>query len=156
MVEAGHHGRYASVDADGRHAAGTPSQGAVISPLLANLYLHPLDKLMQDTGVEMVRYADDFVILCEEETQAQKVLEQVRTWVKDNGLTLHPDKTHLGNCLEAGQGFEFLGYRFEGGKRFVRKRSLKALKDKIRRKTRRNRGDSMKTIVADLNPMLRG
>ena len=78
------------------------------------------------------------------------------TPVDDKGLILHPDKTHVGNCLVAGQGFEFLGYRFEAGKRWVRKKSLKALKDKIRNKTRRSRGDSMKTIIKDLNPMLKG
>lgn len=134
---------------------GTP-QGAVISPLLANLYLHPLDKLMKEGGFSMVRYADDFVILCRSKTQAEDALKRVREWVEANGLTLHPDKTHVGNCLETGQGFEFLGYRFEGGKRFVRKKSLKALKDKIRSKTKRNRGDSITRTIQDLNPMLRG
>lgn len=134
---------------------GTP-QGAVMSPLLANLYLHPLDQLMQDAEVHMVRYADDFVILCHNQAQAQTALQQVQNWVNANGLTLHPDKTHLGNCMEKGQGFEFLGYRFENGKRLVRQKSLKALKDKIRSKTKRNRGDSLKRIIQDLNPMLKG
>jgi RNA-directed DNA polymerase len=60
-----------------------------------------------------------------------------------NGLTLHPDKTHLGDCREDGQGFEFLGYRFEAGKRWVRKKSLMSLKDKVRAKTRRNEGNSI-------------
>ena len=134
---------------------GTP-QGAVISPLLADIYLHPLDKLMLEAGLRMVRYADDFVILCRSKAEALQALNLVREWVTTNGLTLHPDKTHVGNCMESGQGFEFLGYRFENGKRWVRKKSLKALKDKIRSKTKRSRGDSMKRIVADLNPMLRG
>lgn len=135
--------------------AGTP-QGAVISPLLANLYLHPLDKRMEQAGYTMVRYADDFVILCATQADAQKALILVRQWVQEHGLALHPDKTHLGNSREEGQGFEFLGYRFEAGKRWVRKKSLKAFKDKVRQKTKRSRGDSMKTIVADLNPMIRG
>jgi RNA-directed DNA polymerase len=135
--------------------AGTP-QGAVISPLLANLYLHSLDKQMMQAGYTMVRYADDFVILCHNPADAQNALVLAQQWVDDNGLTLHPDKTHVGNCLEAGQGFEFLGYRFEMGKRWVRKKSLKALKDKIRKKTKRSRGDSMETIIKDLNPMLKG
>ena len=135
--------------------AGTP-QGAVISPLLANLYLHSLDKLMMQAGYMMVRYADDFVILCQSREDAQNALVLAQQWVDDKGLILHPDKTHVGNCLVAGQGFEFLGYRFEAGKRWVRKKSLKALKDKIRNKTRRSRGDSMKTIIKDLNPMLKG
>lgn len=135
--------------------AGTP-QGAVISPLLANLYLHSLDKLMMQEGYTMVRYADDFVILCPTQEQAQNALELAREWVNEKGLTLHPDKTHVGNCMIEGQGFEFLGYSFEAGKRWVRKKSLKALKDKIRSKTRRSRGDSMETIIKDLNPMLKG
>jgi RNA-directed DNA polymerase len=136
-------------------SAGTP-QGAVISPLLANLYLHSLDKLMMQAGYTMVRYADDFVILCQSQEDAQNALALAQQWVDDKGLTLHPDKTHVGNCLIKGQGFEFLGYRFEAGKRWVRKKSLKALKDKIRNKTRRSRGDSMETIIKDLNPMLKG
>lgn len=135
--------------------AGTP-QGAVISPLLANLYLHPLDMKMSTLGYRMVRYADDFVILCKTASQAQEALEQVKAWVQENGLTLHPDKTHVGDCLVSGQGFEFLGYRFEAGRRWVRDKSLQAFKDKVRQKTRRTRGDSMRTIIEDLTPMLRG
>jgi len=133
--------------------AGTP-QGAVISPLLANLYLHSLDKLMMQAGYTMVRYADDFVILCQTQEEAENALELAREWVKEKGLTLHPDKTHVGNCMVEGQGFDFLGYRFEAGKRWVRKKSLKALKDKIRSKTRSNTQVSMATKSKDLNPML--
>jgi RNA-directed DNA polymerase len=136
-------------------AGGTP-QGAVISPLLANLYLHPLDERMTKLGYRMVRYADDFVILCESAEQAQKALEEVRAWVEANGLTLHPDKTHIGDCRIEGQGFEFLGYRFEAGKRWVRKKILQGFKDKIREKTQRTRGDSLTCIIADLTPMIRG
>lgn len=135
--------------------AGTP-QGAVISPLLANLYVHSLDKRMAQAGYKMVRYADDFVILCPSQEEAQNALTLVQHWVDDKGLTLHPDKTQVGNCVVEGQGFEFLGYRFEAGKRWVRKKSLQALKDKIRSKTKRTRGDSMETIIKDLNPMLKG
>ena len=134
---------------------GTP-QGAVISPLLANIYLHPLDARMASQGFAMVRYADDFVILCPNAEAAGKALEEVRAWVEANGLTLHPDKTHVGDCRMEGQGFDFLGYRFEAGRRGVRTRSMKALKDRIRQKTRRTRGDSLTHIIADLNPMLKG
>lgn len=134
---------------------GTP-QGAVISPLLANLYLHPLDERMTKLGYRMVRYADDFVILCQSAEQAHAALEEVKAWVEANGLTLHPDKTHVGDCRIEGQGFEFLGYRFEAGKRRVRKKSLQGFKDKIREKTRRTRGDSMARIIADLTPTIRG
>jgi RNA-directed DNA polymerase len=134
---------------------GTP-QGAVISPLLANIYLHPLDVWMTQRGYRMVRYADDFVILTGNAEQAQHALAEVKTWVEANGLTLHPDKTCVGECTQRGQGFDFLGYHFEAGRRWVRKKSLKAFRSKVRCKTPRNRGDSMATIVADLNPMLRG
>jgi len=135
--------------------AGTP-QGAVISPLLANIYLHPLDKLITSLGFHMVRYADDFVILCRNGEDAQAALRHVQSWVEANGLTLHPDKTHLGNCRNKGEGFEFLGYRFECSKRTVRKKSLQALRDKVRSKTKRSCGKSMAMVIADLNPMLRG
>jgi len=108
--------------------AGSP-QGAVISPLLSNLYLHPLDEAMEAAGHRMIRYADDFVILCRDEAEARAALDRVRTWVAENGLTLHPGKTHVADCRHAGQGFDFLGYRFENGRRFVRRRSLKAFKD---------------------------
>ena len=134
---------------------GTP-QGAVLSPLLANLYLHPLDLLMEQSGYRMVRYADDFVILCATADEAQAALREVSAWVTANGLTLHPDKTKLGDCLQPGQGFDFLGYRFEAGMRFVRAKSLTAFKDKLRARTIRSRGDSLERIVADINPMLRG
>lgn len=138
-----------------RPTTGTP-QGAVISPLLANLYLHPLDLLMEESGWRMVRYADDFVILCRTADEAAAALRQVAAWVTANGLTLHPDKTRIGDSREPGQGFDFLGYRFEAGHRFVRKKSLKAFKDKVRAKTGRSRGVSLGRIIADLNPMLRG
>jgi RNA-directed DNA polymerase len=134
---------------------GTP-QGAVISPLLANVYLHPLDVLMEAAGYRMVRYADDFVILCSSREEATMALEKVRRWVEENGLTLHPDKTHVGDCRQVGEGFDFLGYRFEAGQRKVRKKSLQRLKEKIKEKTSRSRGDSLATVVRDLNPMLRG
>lgn len=134
---------------------GTP-QGAVISPLLANIYLHPLDELMAARGYRMVRYADDFVVLCPSREAAEAALAEIRQWVAENGLRLHPDKTHVGDCRQPGQGFDFLGYRFEAGRRQVRKKSLTRFKDSIRAKTRRTRGDSLTRIIADLNPVLRG
>jgi RNA-directed DNA polymerase len=134
---------------------GTP-QGAVLSPLLANIYLHPLDLLMEQNGRRMVRYADDFVILCRTKDEAEAALREIGAWTAANGLTLHPDKTRVADSRQPGQGFEFLGYRFEAGHRFVRKKSLKAFKDKVRAKTKRSRGDSLARIIADLNPALRG
>ena len=135
--------------------AGTP-QGAVISPLLANIYLHPLDELMAARGYRMVRYADDFVVLCKSREEAAAALADITAWVAENGLRLHPDKTHVGDCRLPGQGFEFLGYRFEAGRRWVRKKSLTRLKDRIRERTRRTRGESLERIIASLNPVLRG
>ena len=136
-------------------AQGTP-QGAVISPLLANIYLHPLDEHMANHGYRMVRYADDFVVLCQSAEAAARALETIQAWVDDNGLVLHPDKTRVGDCRQPGEGFDFLGYRFEAGQRRVRKKSLTRFKDSIREKTRRTRGDSLARIAEDLNPMLRG
>ncbi|HEV3184886.1 MAG TPA: group II intron reverse transcriptase/maturase [Xanthobacteraceae bacterium] len=135
--------------------AGTP-QGAVISPLLANIYLHPLDQLMAARGYRMVRYADDFVVLCKSREEAAAALADIAAWVTENGLCLHPDKTHVGDCRLPGQGFEFLGYRFGAGRRWVRKKSLTRLKDRIRERTRRTRGESLERIIASLNAVLRG
>src|SRR4029077_10665371 len=134
---------------------GTPP-GAVIRPFFANIYLHPLDELMTARGYRMVRYADDFVVLCQSREEATAALTEITAWVTANGLRLHPDKTHVGDCRQPGQGFEFLGYRFEAGRRFVRKKSLTRFKDKIREKTRRTRGDSLARVIDDLNPMLGG
>jgi RNA-directed DNA polymerase len=134
---------------------GTP-QGAVISPLLGNLYLHALDVHLEEKGHRLVRYADDFVVLCRSREEAEAALAEVRDWVEANGLTLHPDKTHVGDCRVPGQGFEFLGYRFEAGRRWVRKKSLDRLKDKVRDNTRRTRGDSLARVIGDLNPILKG
>jgi RNA-directed DNA polymerase len=134
---------------------GTP-QGAVISPLLANIYLHALDCQMKQKGYRMVRYADDFVVLCRSAEQAQAALVEVKAWVEANGLSLNAEKTHVGDCRQEGQGFEFLGYRFEAGRHWVRPKSLKALRERIRVKTKRTRGDSLAKIIEDLNPMVRG
>ena len=134
---------------------GTP-QGAVISPLLANIYLHPLDCHIKQKGYRMVRYADDFVVLCRSREEAEAALAEVKAWVEANGLSLSPDKTHVGDCRQAGQGFDFLGYHFELGRRWVRKKSYKAVQDRIRMRTKRTRGDSLAKIIVELNPTLRG
>jgi len=134
---------------------GSP-QGAVISPLLANIYLDPLDRLLAEHGYPMVRYADDFVVLTRSAAEAETALAMIQGWVATNGLTLHPDKTRIANCRKKGNGFEFLGYRFERGRRHVRKKSLDKLKETIRAKTRRTRGQSLTVVVADLNRTLRG
>jgi RNA-directed DNA polymerase len=132
---------------------GSP-QGAVISPLLSNIYLNPLDQEMARVGFEMVRYADDFVILCRSSEEADRALALVRDWTAAAGLTLHPTKTRIVNATEA--AFEFLGYRFEQGRRYPRAKSLKKFKDTIRAETKRTSGKSLRAIIASLNPTLRG
>ena len=134
---------------------GTP-QGAVLSPLLANVYLHQLDLTLHRYGRRVTRYADDFVVMCKSKEEAEETLAEIQKWMDHNGLQLSQEKTHIGNCCEVGQGFEFLGYRFEAGCRYVRKKSLKKFKDTIRSKTRRTRGDSIENIISDLNPSIRG
>jgi RNA-directed DNA polymerase len=134
---------------------GSP-QGAVISPLLANIYLDPLDRLVASHGYSMVRYADDFVILTRSQGEATAALALVKAWVAANSLTLHPAKTQIANCRKKRNGFEFLGYRFERGRRHVRKKSLGKLKETLREKTRRTRGQSLAVVVADLNRTLKG
>jgi len=132
---------------------GTP-QGAVISPLLANVYLNPLDHLMAERGYQMVRYADDFVILCRSQAEAQEALALVAVWVAEAGLTLHPEKTRI--VSEAEEGFDFLGYRFHRGKRWPRQKSKAKIKTAIREVTKRNNGHSLDAIIAKLNAKLRG
>jgi RNA-directed DNA polymerase len=134
---------------------GSP-QGAVISPLLANLYLHPVDTAMAGAGYEMIRYADDFVILCSRQEEAEKALAMVHRLTLERGLTLHPDKTRVVDIASPGEGFDFLGYHFEGGTRRPRKKSLKKLKDTIRSKTGRSNGHSLAAIIEDANRTLRG
>ncbi len=135
--------------------SGTP-QGAVLSPLLANVYLHQLDLALHQSGFKMARYADDWVVLCRSKDEAKTALSLIQSWIADNGLELSPEKTHIGSSLQPGHGFEFLGYRFEEGRRYVRAKSLKRFKDKIRLKTRRTRGDSIEHIISDLNPTIIG
>jgi RNA-directed DNA polymerase len=134
---------------------GTP-QGGVISPLLANIYLHDLDVEMTKAGYNMIRYADDFVVLGKSKEDAEKALETIRAWVKANGLTLHPEKTHIGNCMVIDEGFEFLGYKFEGGTTWIRNKSIQKLRDRIRIETRRTVSGSMEEVIKRLNPVLKG
>lgn len=132
---------------------GTP-QGAVISPLLANLYLNPLDHAVARQGWEMVRYADDFVVLCRSEVEAQTVLAYLRQWTAEAGLTLHPAKTRIVNAQQ--EGFDFLGWTFRKGQKWPRKKSLQKLQAKLRPLTQRKQGSSLPAIIAKLNPTLRG
>lgn len=133
--------------------SGAP-QGAVLSPLLSNLYLNGLDHHMADQGYEMTRYADDLVIQCRTREEAERALELVRAWTTQRGLTLHPTKTKVVDAEI--DGFDFLGYRFVKHRRFPRPKSLAKFKDAIRAKTRRANGRSLSMIVADVNRTLRG
>lgn len=132
---------------------GTP-QGAVISPLLSNIYLDPLDHVMAERGYEMVRYADDLVILCQSETEANRALEEVRAWAAEAKLTLHPTKTRIVNQRK--DSFTFLGYEFWPKHRHPRKKSLQKLRDTVRQQTPRTNGHSLTAIIQSVNPVLRG
>jgi RNA-directed DNA polymerase len=133
---------------------GSP-QGAVLSPLLANIYLTGLDHTINKSH-KIVRYADDFVILCCSQTEAEHALKTVKEWTKRHHLTLHPDKTKICHEPSEENGFDFLGYTFNQGSRFARKKAIQGLRDKIRLRTRRQPGKSLKEIIAELNPVLRG
>ena len=133
---------------------GTP-QGGVISPLLANIYLNDLDWELAHAGLQMVRYADDFVVLCRTETEAHGALELIKRWMDQAQLRLHPEKTKIVDAAQKG-GFDFLGYHFERGQKWPRKKSQQRLKEKLRGYTRRNNGQSLDCIISQINPILRG
>jgi len=133
---------------------GTP-QGAVLSPLLANIYLNELDYLIGEK-YRMVRYADDFVILTTSEAEAEKALAEVRQWMENHHLELPPDKTRIVDETDDPNGFDFLGYTFKKGMRLLRKKSRVAMRDKIRLHTRRSQGVGITTVIENLNPVLRG
>jgi RNA-directed DNA polymerase len=133
---------------------GTP-QGGVISPLLSNIYLDPLDHHMAARGMEMVRYADDFVLLCRTESQAQTALAEVQRWTAQAELALHPEKTRIVDATQRG-GFEFLGYHFERGMKWPRAKSLAKFKTTVRNHTRRCNRNSLPTILSQLNRSLTG
>lgn len=144
--------------------AGTP-QGGVISPLLANIYLNDLDQHMAEAGERMERYADDFVILCRTQAEAEGVLERVKRWTAHAGLTLHPTKTRIVDLGQPGHHIDFLGYRLQrytdrnGSdriRRLVRPKSLDRITDALRSRTPRNSGESLEVQISRLNQTLRG
>jgi RNA-directed DNA polymerase len=148
--------------------------GGVISPLLANIYLHVLDTKLAERGVgELVRYADDGVVLCRSAAQARAALEAVGQILASLGLQLHPDKTKVVDLTEGRQGLDFLGCHFHAPmsgrlwehKRVIRyylhrwpsQQAMKRLRAKIRDRTGRNRaGADIRDVIVDLNPLLRG
>lgn len=133
--------------------AGVP-QGAVLSPVLANAYLNPLDHRMAGLGYPMARYADDFVILCRTQAEAEAALAEVRQWVESSGLTLHPEKTHIVDSRE--KSFSFLGYSFRGKLRFPREKSHRKFADRIRELTPRKAGDSLESMIHAINRSSQG
>ncbi len=153
--------------AEGGRQQGTP-QGGVISPLLANLYLDDLDHEMTARNGHMVRYADDIVVLCTNETEARQALAAIQEWTQRRGLTLHPEKTKIVNMDEPRATFDFLGFRFMQKRdkeddrptrafyRFVRPKSEQKLKDAIRGITRRTNAHSLDVIIVRVNQRLRG
>jgi RNA-directed DNA polymerase len=156
-----------------RTVAGTP-QGGVISPLLANIYLHVLDTGLTARGVgELVRYADDGVVLCRSAAQAGAALDAVEEILASLGLRLHPDKTKVVDLRQGREGLDFLGCHLHArmsGRlheqygivryylhRWPSQRAMKRLRDKVRDRTGRNRaGADIRDVIADLNPVLRG
>ena len=133
---------------------GTP-QGSVISPLLANIALHGLDMLAREKGYELVRYADDFVVLCATSEEAESGLKEVKVWLESQGLSLNQEKTRIVDHA-SGESFDFLGFTFRNGKFFPRRKSVQNLRDKVRDKTGRSSGKSLSAIIQTLNPILRG
>ena len=108
----------------------------------------------------MTRYADDFVIQCESEEEANKVLEHIKEWTAKRGLELHPEKTRITDASKAGGGFDFLGYHFSKHKgkwkKWPRKKSEQKMKTAIREATPRTAGESLEAIIQKINPKLRG
>ncbi|MCP4458298.1 MAG: group II intron reverse transcriptase/maturase [Cytophagales bacterium] len=140
--------------------SGSP-QGGVISPLLANIYLNPLDKLLEQHNYHMIRYADDFLIMCESQNEAEEALNLVRDWMAKMKLRLHPQKTRIVDMTLAGNYFEFLGYHFEHTRRgrirrWPRSKSITKLKDTVRYITRRNNPHSLGVICSLLIPHMKG
>jgi RNA-directed DNA polymerase len=129
-------------------------QGAVLSPLLSNIYLDPLDRLAAERGLEMTRYADDLVVLCRTAEEAERALATVKDWAEENRLTLHPVKTRIIDV--ATEAFDFLGYTFFQGVRTPRKASLAKFKDSVRALTPRKSGRSLRDTIVALNRRLSG
>lgn len=130
---------------------GTP-QGGVISPLLANIVLNHLDECLQIAGYRFVRYADDFVVLCQTHAQAEEALTLVTQTLTELGLSLSPDKTRI---TTYGKGYSFLGFELSSGSRRMRDKSERKFRDKIRDLTCRSRNLDAQVIVK-LNQVIRG
>jgi RNA-directed DNA polymerase len=152
--------------------AGTP-QGGVISPLLANIVLHELDRRWDEhTDGILVRYADDGVVMCRTRAQAERALAKVGAILAELGLALHPEKSGIADLAEGREGFDFLGCHFharasgrllERGirryylQRWPSQRSMARVREKVRALTGRGRaGTDIRATIARINPILRG
>lgn len=131
-------------------------QGGVISPLLANIYLHPLDKLMTQRGQRITRYADDFVICCKSQKGAERVLKSVVRFLEQElGLKVHPEKTKIVNNRET--PLVFLGYEFRQGRMMPSEKAKQKFKERTKEITRRNQTVNVETLIKKkLNSYLRG
>jgi group II intron reverse transcriptase/maturase len=158
-----------------RSIAGTP-QGGVISPLLSNIYLHVLDVLWTRHSARLgtlVRYADDFVVMCRTKRECEEAEKRIRVILARLGLELHPEKTRRVELYDGKEGFDFLGHhlhkRMSGvllerkGKRlyFLHRwpstRAMKRVKQRVKELTPRWRCHAdIREVIADLNPVLRG
>jgi RNA-directed DNA polymerase len=151
-------------EADGRRwtpDAGVP-QGAVVSPVLANLYLHPLDQQLTAAGFALTRYADDLVVQCHTEAEARRALDAITRWCAAAGLRVHPGKTRVVHVTVT-EGFDFLGYHFRQHrddprrtKMWPRTKSVAKLRATLRPLTKRTAGHALQTILQRVNTVLRG
>ena len=132
--------------------SGTP-QGGVISPLLANIFLHALDERLTEQGISWVRYADDILLLCQTHAEAEAALVVAREVLQEMGLNLSPAKTSI---VHLDEGFDFVGWHYRGRLRWPRAKSVTALRHKVRQKTRALRPGSMEAICQQVAPLLRG
>jgi len=130
---------------------GTP-QGGVISPLLANIALDHLDWYLADKGYQFVRYADDLVVLCSTQTEAERALEEVQNFLKEMELQTNPGKTKI--CYFS-KGFDFLGFKMKGKSIRMRTKSIEKFQDKVRKITSRSHNLDQ-TVIEHLNRTIRG
>ena len=151
--------------------AGTP-QGGVISPLLANIYLHCLDRIWERKFTQLgllVRYADDFVVMCKKESQAKAAQRLIGQIMARLGLTLHPEKTRIANLARGEESFVFLGCMVRKRRSVQRKpwchfvqrwpspKAMRRIRERVHGLTdARRSGRELKDLIEDLNPVLRG
>ena len=132
-------------------SVGAP-QGGVISPLLANIVLNPLDWALEEDGFRFVRYADDFIALCTDATRAQEARLLVEQTLDGLGLKLSPEKTKITTYRK---GYEFLGFFLSSQSRRIRDKSVRKFKDKVRELTRRSHNLDAQ-VIKKLNRVIRG